>query len=60
MDNGDANIEIREATLRYPTKLCLVLWSNNSRLQYMMRAKTPKTAISNPDIFSCNHGHKKN
>jgi len=60
MDNGDANIEIREATLRYPTKVCLMLCSNNSRLQYTMRAKAPKTAISNPNIFSCTHGQKKN
>ena len=59
MNKGDANIEMREATLRYPTKVCRDWWSNNSRLTYMMREKTHRTAISNPDIFSCTTNQRK-
>lgn len=59
MNNGDANIEIREATLRYPTNICRLLSSNNSRLTQMIRAKAHKTAIRSPHIFSCTHHRSK-
>lgn len=53
MNNGDANMEMREATLRYPTNVCLMGWSKHSRLTNAMAAKTQKTPINSADILAC-------
>lgn len=52
MNNGEANIEMREATLKYPTKSRRPLESKTSMLVKTMARNTKKTAINNPDIFS--------
>lgn len=59
INNGDANMEMSEATLKYPTNICRVGWSHNSRLAYMIRAKTEKTPISSPDILNCMKNQNK-
>lgn len=53
INNGEANMDMREATLKYPTKICRVEESNNFKLTYTMIANTPKTASNNPNIFIC-------
>lgn len=46
-------MDMREATLKYPTKICRIVESNNFKLTYTMIANTPKTASSNPNTFTC-------
>ena len=46
-------MEIRDATLKYPTKSFLDGESKNLRLTKTIRANTAKTDSKNPDIFIC-------
>lgn len=53
MSRGEANIEIKDATLKYPTKSCRDDEFKNWRLTKTIEANTAKTDTKNPNIFSC-------
>lgn len=54
MKSGEANMEMSEATLKYPTKGCRTPGSKTLTLTNTMITNRTKTASSNPVIFSCN------
>lgn len=56
INNGEADIDMREAQLSNPTKIRLMTWSNICRLPSTMIANRPKTARSKPIILAC-HRH---
>lgn len=53
INSGEANMDMREATLKDPTKTCRMEGSNSLKLTNAMAANTPKTATNNPIIFTC-------
>lgn len=59
MNNGEANMEMSEATLKYPTKACRTPESKTLTLTNTMIANRAKIAISNPVIFNCKKKKKK-
>lgn len=50
---GEANIEMREKTLKYPTTIWRKWVSKNLRLTNTTIPKNANTAMSNADILSC-------
>ncbi|KAE8673321.1 hypothetical protein F3Y22_tig00111794pilonHSYRG00090 [Hibiscus syriacus] len=52
MSRGKANMEIRDATLKYPTNNCRAGESKSSRLMKTIEANTAKTDTRNPNIFN--------
>lgn len=53
MKRGDTNMEIMEATLRYPTKICRERKSGNCKLTNTTARKNISTDMLSPNIFSC-------
>lgn len=53
MNNGEANIDMREAPLKNPIVNHLAFLSTISKLAIIMAAYSRKTAISKPNIFIC-------
>lgn len=53
INSGEANMEMSETTLKYPTNICLSSASNSLMLTNTMSAKRAKTASSSPVILSC-------
>lgn len=52
MKRGDANMKIREATLRYPTKICRERESKYCKLMNTTPRKSIRTDMLSPTIFS--------
>lgn len=53
MKSGEANMDMREKTERYPTKSCLLGGSKTRKLTKTITANTEKTASNSPSIFNC-------
>jgi len=52
MNNGEANIEMREAQLKNPTNIRRIALSSICKLPASMITNMPKTAKSNPSILT--------
>lgn len=50
--SGEANMDIREMTLKYPTKICRLGGSNKVRLVNAIIPNAATTTSKNPNIFS--------
>lgn len=59
MNNGEANIDTREAVLKSPMTVCRIERSFMCKLPTTIIAKNPKTATSNPYILICQQLGKK-
>lgn len=59
INSGEANIEISEATLKYPTNVCLSSYSKTPKLTKTTNANITATAPNNPNILSCNEHFKE-
>lgn len=53
INSGEANIDMREATLIYPTKNCRRGGSKSLMLTNTMILNRPRTATNNAEIFTC-------
>ena len=52
INNGEANIEMREAQLKNPTNIRRIALSSICKLPTSMITNMPKTASSNPTILT--------
>lgn len=59
MKSGEANIEMREAQLKNPTKICLEAKSNTLKLNMIKMANETNTADRKPSIFICDTTNKQ-
>lgn len=53
INNGEANIDTREAPLSDPTKIHRIIWSIICKLPATTIANNTKTASNKPSILNC-------